>query len=256
MASHGTRLALPTAFRDAPALPPPARSPSRRAGLLVPLFSIASSRSWGIGEIGDIGAMARWLETAGFRLLQLLPINEMPPSDTSPYSALSAMAIDPQFIALDLLEDFAALGGEQRLEADLRARLDTVRASPGVDYANVRDLKQIVLRRSFARFRDARVGRRHATGRGAPRLYPRAGLVARRIRALSRAARARGRAAVARLARSRFADASRPRSRRRGSSSPTTSCTASTCSGSPTISGRRRARHPAASRCSGICRSW
>lgn len=128
--------------------------PSRRAGLLVPLFSIASSRSWGIGEIGDIGAMARWLDAAGLRLLQLLPINEIPPTETSPYSALSAMAIDPQFITMRDLEDFAELGGEPQLEAGLRARLDTVRAPPGVDYGNVRDIKQIVLRRSFARFRE------------------------------------------------------------------------------------------------------
>ncbi len=128
--------------------------PSRRAGLLVPLFSISSSRSWGIGEIGDIGAMARWLDAAGLRLLQLLPINEIPPTETSPYSALSAMSIDPQFITMGDLEDFAELGGEPHLEAGLRARLDTVRASPGVDYGNVRDIKQIVLRRSFARFRE------------------------------------------------------------------------------------------------------
>ena len=130
-------------------------SGSRRAGLLVPLFSMPSSRSWGIGDIGDIGTMTCWLETAGLSLLQLLPINELAPSETSPYAALSAMAIDPQFIAVGLLEDFVALGGERQLEADLRARLESVRAAPGIEYANVRDLKQIVLRRSFARFRDS-----------------------------------------------------------------------------------------------------
>ena len=64
------------------------------------------------------------------------------------------MAIDPQFITVEHLEDFAALGGEQRLEADLRARLESVRAAPGIDYTNVRELKQIALRRAFARFRD------------------------------------------------------------------------------------------------------
>ena len=128
---------------------------SRRSGLLVPLFSMPSSRSWGIGDIGDIAAMTNWLRSAGLHLLQLLPINEMPPGETSPYSALSAMAIDPQFIAMGLLEDFVALGGEQHLEAGLRARLESVRAAPGVDYANVRDLKQIVLRRAFGRFLDS-----------------------------------------------------------------------------------------------------
>src|SRR6187431_799757 len=95
---------------------------ARRAGVLVPLFSIPSSRSWGIGEIGDIEPMARWLASAGQRILQLLPINEMPPGETSPYSALSAMAVDPQFIAVHALEDFGATGGEQALAAGLRER--------------------------------------------------------------------------------------------------------------------------------------
>jgi 4-alpha-glucanotransferase len=129
-------------------------SGSRRAGILVPLFSIPSSRSWGIGEIGDIEPMAGWLRRAGQRLLQLLPINEMPPSETSPYSALSAMAIDPQFITIDSLEDFDAIGGEPALESALRARLDVVRVAPQIDYTAVRSLKQTVLRRAFAYFRD------------------------------------------------------------------------------------------------------
>jgi 4-alpha-glucanotransferase len=128
--------------------------PARRSGLLLPLFSMPSSRSWGIGEIGDIAPMARWLSRAGQRLLQLLPINEMPPGETSPYSALSAMAIDPQYIALDDLEDFAASGGEQGLGAAFRQLLDSVRAAPRVEYAHVRQLKHAALRRAFARFRD------------------------------------------------------------------------------------------------------
>ena len=126
----------------------------RRAGLLVPLFSISSSRSWGIGEIGDIEPMAGWLGAGGQRLLQLLPINEVPPGETSPYSALSAMAIDPQFISIGLLEDFDAIGGEDALEPALREKLNAVRVSPLIDYRAVRELKQTVLRRAFAHFRD------------------------------------------------------------------------------------------------------
>jgi 4-alpha-glucanotransferase len=120
----------------------------------VPLFSLSSCRSWGIGEIGDIAATARWLEAAGQRLLQLLPINEMPPGETSPYSALSAMAIDPLFITLSHLEDFVELGGEERLEPGLRERLSVARAAATIDYTTVRELKQTALARSFARFRE------------------------------------------------------------------------------------------------------
>ena len=127
---------------------------SRRAGILIPLFSMASSRSWGIGEIADIEPMARWLQHAGMRVLQLLPINEMPPGETSPYSAMSAMAIDPLYIAMGEVDDFLAIGAEEGLEHELRARLDAVRSAPRVDYQGVRRLKEIVLRRSFARFRD------------------------------------------------------------------------------------------------------
>jgi 4-alpha-glucanotransferase len=131
---------------------PATDSASRHAGLLLPLFSIASARSWGIGEIPDLVPLARWLCSAGQRFVQLLPINEMPPGETSPYSALSAMAIDPQFIALSDVEDFTAVGGEASLDRDGRAALDGARASARVQYVPVRTLKAAALRRSFRHF--------------------------------------------------------------------------------------------------------
>jgi 4-alpha-glucanotransferase len=127
-------------------------SRSRRAGILVPLFSVPSARSWGIGEIGDLDPLTAWLERAGQRVLLMLPINEMPRHESSPYSALSAMAIDPQFISLDALEDFAAIGGESSLEPDQRRRLASVRSARVIDYASVRGLKHEVLRRACEHF--------------------------------------------------------------------------------------------------------
>jgi 4-alpha-glucanotransferase len=126
----------------------------RRAGMLVPLFSLRSTHGWGIGEIGDIPAAAKWFESAGLSLLQLLPINELPLQETSPYSSLSAMAVDPQYLTLDHVEDFVALGGERGLEAELRTTLERVRAATAVDYHGVRRLKHVALRRAFERFRD------------------------------------------------------------------------------------------------------
>jgi 4-alpha-glucanotransferase len=139
--------------------------PRRRAGILVPLFSMPSSRSWGIGEIGDIASMSHWLDAAGQQLLQLLPINELPPGESSPYSALSAMALDPQFITLDAVEDFSSSGGESSLDEAARATLDAVRATTRIDYAVVRALKQTALRSSFAHFcaTEWRTGSRRAS---------------------------------------------------------------------------------------------
>ncbi|MGE0446605.1 MAG: 4-alpha-glucanotransferase [Vicinamibacterales bacterium] len=125
----------------------------RRAGILIPLFSFPSSRSWGIGEITDLPILARWLEGAAQRLLQLLPINALAPGESSPYSALSAMAIDPQFISLHAVDDFNAAGGEAALSPGLRRELDAVRRAPAVDYRRVRALKDAALRQAFAHFR-------------------------------------------------------------------------------------------------------
>ena len=50
---------------------------SRPRGISVPLFSLRSTRSWGIGEIGDIPALAEWLRAAHQSVLQILPLNEL-----------------------------------------------------------------------------------------------------------------------------------------------------------------------------------
>jgi 4-alpha-glucanotransferase len=127
----------------------------RRSGLLIPLFASPSSKSWGIGEIGDLPYLAGWLAGAGQRALQLLPINEMAPGQQSPYSAISAMAIDPIFLRLADVPEFAALGGEDALSSSDRETLASVRVASRVVYADVRRLKQTALRAAFDRFVDA-----------------------------------------------------------------------------------------------------
>jgi 4-alpha-glucanotransferase len=124
----------------------------RHAGILLPLFSAVSTRGWGIGEIGDVPAMGRWLRRAGFDLWLMLPVNEMSPGQHSPYSAMTAMAIDPIYLTLEAVEDFAALGGEACLAADERARIAAVRGAAVVQYDEVRRLKVHALRRAFEQF--------------------------------------------------------------------------------------------------------
>jgi len=126
---------------------------SRRAGLTIPLFSCPSQASWGIGEIADLEPMTRWLAAAGVRVLQLLPMNEMASGQKSPYSAISAMAIDPIFITLRDVPDFQALGGEATVVD--RERLAQVRRAQPIEHATIRCLKMRALRESFARFSEA-----------------------------------------------------------------------------------------------------
>ena len=134
----------------------------RQAGLLVPLFSIASHESWGVGEIPDIVRLAAWMRTAGFSFLQMLPVNEMAEGQNSPYSALSAMAIDPIFIAPLAVPDVLALGGESILDEAERTSLAAARRSGAVEYGMVRALKARVFRAAFDRFLAQERGRRTA----------------------------------------------------------------------------------------------
>jgi 4-alpha-glucanotransferase len=124
----------------------------RASGIVVPLFSLTSSRSWGVGEFLDMPVFAGWLFAAGQRVVQVLPLTEIPDDVTSPYSAMTAMALDPIHISLPALEDFAALGGEAGLDADARTALDVVRRGDRVDHATVRALKSRWLRRAFQAF--------------------------------------------------------------------------------------------------------
>jgi 4-alpha-glucanotransferase len=128
------------------------RSRTRRAGLLIPLFSCPSETSWGTGEIGDIEPMTKWLADAGLRVLQLLPINEMAPGQQSPYSAISAMAIDPVFITMRDVPEVQALGGDTLADA---AALQAVRRAALVEHEKVRALKIPALRAAFRRFTEA-----------------------------------------------------------------------------------------------------
>jgi 4-alpha-glucanotransferase len=118
----------------------------RRAGISVPLFSLRSRQSWGIGEMFDIPAVAAWMRSARQRVLQLLPLNELAPGESSPYSALSAMAIDPRYITIRNIPDAADF------EALWAADIAGVRNSPSIDYPRVNALKQSALRNCFDRF--------------------------------------------------------------------------------------------------------
>ena len=125
---------------------------TRHLGINLPLSAMPSSSSWGIGEIGDLQAFAQWLDEAGCDRLMLLPIGTMPTGQTSPYSACSAMAIDPIYISVDQMEDFRHIGGVAGLGEDNRQLIGQVRESARVRFADVRRIKEAAIGQAFDRF--------------------------------------------------------------------------------------------------------
>src|SRR5438309_11137965 len=126
-------------------------SPEKRiAGILVPLFALRSENDLGIGDVATLREFIDWAAESGFKLVQLLPINETG-GDNSPYNAISAMAIEPT--TLHLAPESPKDLTRQDFEAAL-ADVDLVRLRQGqVKYSRVKQLKRRLLGRAFRNFR-------------------------------------------------------------------------------------------------------
>ncbi len=124
------------------------------AGVAVPLSALRSARNWGIGDFGDIPAFMQWMASSGFQVLQLLPLNEMGPGESCPYQALSGLASDPIYLALDQWEDVvdSPTAGKLLAEEEFLRDLAACRQEDRVAFGAVRALKDRVLRAAFADF--------------------------------------------------------------------------------------------------------
>ncbi|MEO7960145.1 MAG: 4-alpha-glucanotransferase, partial [Ginsengibacter sp.] len=75
------------------------------AGVAIPVFSLRSQKSFGVGEFSDMLLLVDWAKQAGLSMLQILPVNDTTAShswmDSYPYAAISAFALHPLYINLE-----------------------------------------------------------------------------------------------------------------------------------------------------------
>ena len=119
------------------------------AGTQVPVFSLRTRKSAGIGDFGDLKTMIDFVASTGQKVFQLLPINDTTIThtwtDSYPYSCISVFAIHPQYAdlhALPELKDAKARAEAEKTRAELNA-LDKI------DYEKVNDFKLNYLRQIF-----------------------------------------------------------------------------------------------------------
>ena len=121
----------------------------RLAGTLVPVFSLRTRESAGIGDFGDLKMMIDLMANTGQRVLQLLPINDTTIThtwtDSYPYSCISVFAIHPQYADLRSLPELDDEEARKEAEAECR-RLN---ALPQIDYEKVNAFKLEYLRKVF-----------------------------------------------------------------------------------------------------------
>ena len=115
--------------------------PLKLAGTQVPVFSLRSKESFGVGDFGDLRKMVDFISKTHQRVLQVLPINDTTIThtwtDSYPYSCISIFALHPQYVDLTRLPAIADAKKREKYEK-LRQELN---ALPQIDYERVNNAK-------------------------------------------------------------------------------------------------------------------
>lgn len=120
--------------------------PRKMAGVALPVFSLRSETSFGIGDFVDLKKYVDWAVRTGLKVIQILPINDTTITktwtDSYPYNSISIYAFNPVYINL-----FSAgiLDDGEKMEY-FRERQKSVNTLPKVDYEAVLHLKGEYLR--------------------------------------------------------------------------------------------------------------
>ncbi len=77
----------------------------RAAGVSVPVFSLRSEHSYGVGDFGDLKRLVDWAVVTGMKFIQVLPVNDTTTDghwhDSYPYNIISAFALHPHYVDLE-----------------------------------------------------------------------------------------------------------------------------------------------------------
>ncbi|MCL2259879.1 MAG: 4-alpha-glucanotransferase [Fibromonadales bacterium] len=116
---------------------------SYQTGVVVPLFSLRSKESIGIGEFLDLIPFAQWVKNCGLDLIQLLPVNDTG-EESSPYSARTAFALNPVYIRLQEINGAAEILGDEPKKHN-----EEFAKHPRIPYVEVVRYKRKALRKIF-----------------------------------------------------------------------------------------------------------
>ena len=124
------------------------------AGVAIPVFSLRSKNSFGVGEFTDLKLLVDWARSAGLKLIQLLPVNDTTAThtwkDSYPYAAISAFALHPIYINLSKVA-----GKEYAKELKpLKQTQKELNELPELDYEKVMKVKSSALKELFAVMKD------------------------------------------------------------------------------------------------------
>ena len=125
------------------------RMSDKVAGSAIPVFSLRSEGSCGIGDFGDLKAYIEWAAMTHQKAVQILPINDTTMTgtwtDSYPYNSISIYAFNPIYIDIRQVPQPKDEAEINQYEVE-RQRLNSL---PQMDYEGVYQLKRHILTLSY-----------------------------------------------------------------------------------------------------------
>ena len=122
----------------------------RGSGVAIPVFSLKTEKSFGVGEFTDMNLLVDWCSNVGLKLIQVLPINDTTANhnwqDSYPYAAISAFALHPIYINLNAVTEKKNI---QLLKALESTRIE-LNKKEKVDYEEVIKVKTNYLKKIYS----------------------------------------------------------------------------------------------------------
>ncbi|OEY04283.1 4-alpha-glucanotransferase [Corynebacterium sp. BCW_4722] len=90
-------------------------------GVMAQLYSVRSEQSWGVGDFADLAALAREVGAVGADYLLINPVHAaepVPPVEDSPYLPTSRRFVNPIYISVEAVPEYAALDARSRAEME------------------------------------------------------------------------------------------------------------------------------------------
>lgn len=125
------------------------------AGVAVPVFSLRSKRSFGVGEFEDLKLLTDWAVCTGQKIIQMLPINDTSNThtwkDSYPYSGISVFALHPIYLNIESLGEVPNQERYDQLQQELNDK-------SAVDYELVLKYKWEFIKAIYDRDKDKTFG--------------------------------------------------------------------------------------------------
>lgn len=155
--------------------PEPLKAGGRLWGISLQLYGIRSPRNWGIGDFTDLAGLMTWAGGVGAAAVGINPLHALfldDPAHISPYSPSSRYFLNPLYLNVEAIEEFAVSEEAKRLvrSPSFQAELSSARREPLVDYRRIAALKRPVLEHLHRAFR-SRAGERGELRRNALQRY-------------------------------------------------------------------------------------